>query len=58
MQHCHENGADLAISPMASLDDLPIERGPEVSYETVRRRVLKFGPKIARRPRQQILVTS
>jgi putative transposase len=34
------------------VEDLPAERGLEVSYETVRRWVLKFGPAIARRLRQ------
>src|SRR3712207_2675278 len=35
------------------VEDLLAERGLEVSYETVRRRVLKFGPAIARRLRQR-----
>src|SRR3712207_9001704 len=35
------------------VEDLLTERGLEVSYETVRRWVLKFGPAIARRLRQQ-----
>ena len=35
------------------VEDLPAERGLEVSYETVRRWVLKFGPGIARRLRQR-----
>src|SRR5213082_3877086 len=34
------------------VEDLLAERGLEVSYETVRRWVLKFGPLIARRLRQ------
>ena len=34
------------------VEDLLAERGLEVSYETVRRWVLKFGPAIARRLRQ------
>ena len=34
------------------VEDLMAERGVEVSYETVRRWVLKFGPKIARRLRR------
>src|SRR3712207_5384773 len=34
------------------VEDLLAERGLEVSYETVRRWVLKFGPAIARRIRQ------
>src|SRR3712207_6776625 len=34
------------------VEDLLAERGLEVSYETVRRRVLKFGPAITRRLRQ------
>jgi transposase-like protein len=33
------------------VEDLLAERGLEVSYETVRRWVLKFGPGIARRLR-------
>src|SRR3712207_9306518 len=35
------------------VEDLLAERGLEVSYETVRRWVLKFGPATARRLRQQ-----
>ena len=35
------------------VEDLLAERGLEVSYEAVRRWVLKFGPAIARRLRQQ-----
>ncbi len=34
------------------VEDLLAERGLDVSYETVRRWVLKFGPSIARRLRQ------
>src|SRR5215218_4811221 len=34
------------------VEDLLAERGLEVSYETVRRWVLKFGPAIAKRLRQ------
>src|ERR1700682_6677146 len=34
------------------VEDLLAERGLEVSYETVRRWVLKFGPVIARRLRR------
>src|SRR3712207_3750970 len=34
------------------VEDLLAERGLEVSYETVRRWVLKFGPAMARRLRQ------
>src|SRR5712675_2543382 len=34
------------------VEDLLVERGLEVSYETVRRWVLKFGPLIARKLRQ------
>src|SRR5258707_5688095 len=34
------------------VEDLLVERGLEVSYETVRRWVLKFGPAIARNLRQ------
>jgi putative transposase len=33
------------------VEELPAERGVDVSYETVRRWVLKFGPMIARRLR-------
>src|SRR5918997_571076 len=35
------------------VEDLLAERGLEVSYETIRRWVLKFGPAIARRLRQR-----
>src|SRR3712207_56169 len=35
------------------VEDLLAERGLEVSYETVRRRVLKFGPAVARRLRRR-----
>src|SRR3712207_8016540 len=35
------------------VEDLLAERGLEVSHETVRRWVLKFGPAIARRLRQR-----
>src|SRR5580700_4942397 len=35
------------------VEDLLAERGPEVSYETVRRWVLKFGPGIARKLRRR-----
>ncbi len=35
------------------VEDLLAERGLDVSYETVRRWVLKFGPAIARRLRQR-----
>ena len=35
------------------VEDLLAERGLEVSYETIRRRVLKFGPAVARRLRQR-----
>jgi transposase-like protein len=44
------------------VEELLAERGLDVSYETVRRRVLKFGPLIARarvirahRPNREIL---
>jgi hypothetical protein len=37
------------------VEDLLAERGLEVSYETVRRWVLKFGPVIARRLRRRQL---
>ena len=45
------------------VEELLAERGLEISYETVRRWVLKFGPAIARRlrqrrPRQAIVGTS
>jgi hypothetical protein len=35
------------------VEELLAERGLEISYETVRRWVLKFGPAIARRLRQR-----
>jgi putative transposase len=35
------------------VEELLAERGVEISYETVRRWVLKFGPVIARRPRRR-----
>src|ERR671912_1793197 len=35
------------------VEDLLAERGLDISYETVRRWVLKFGPAIARRLRQR-----
>ena len=35
------------------VDELLAERGLDISYETVRRWVLKFGPAIARRLRQR-----
>src|SRR3982074_1805915 len=35
------------------VEDLLAERGVDVSYETVRRWVMKFGPMIARRLRQR-----
>src|SRR5918996_4312582 len=35
------------------VEDLLAERGLEVSYETIRRRVPKFGPAIAERLRQR-----
>ena len=35
------------------VEDLLAERGLDVSYETVRRWVLKFGPAFARRPRHR-----
>jgi putative transposase len=35
------------------VEELLAERGLDVSYETVRRRVLKFGPAVARRLRQR-----
>jgi putative transposase len=35
------------------VEELLAERGLDISYETVRRWVLKFGPSIARRLRQQ-----
>ena len=35
------------------MEELLAERGLEVSYETVRRWVLKFGPMIARNLRQR-----
>jgi putative transposase len=35
------------------VEELLAERGLDISYETVRRWVLKFGPAIARRPRRR-----
>jgi|SRR5690348_3897840 putative transposase len=35
------------------VEELLAERGLEISYETIRRWVLKFGPAIARRLRQR-----
>ena len=35
------------------VEDLLAERGLDISYETVRRWVLKFGPAVARRLRQR-----
>ena len=35
------------------VEDLLAERGLDISYETVRSWVLKFGPVIARRPRRR-----
>jgi transposase-like protein len=35
------------------VEELLVERGLDISYETVRRWVLKFGPAIARRLRQR-----
>jgi len=35
------------------VEELLAERGLDISYETVRRWVLKFGPAIVRRPRQR-----
>jgi putative transposase len=35
------------------VEDLRVERGLEISHETVRRWVLKFGPLIARKLRQR-----
>src|SRR5580704_9286753 len=49
--------SDLAVSPFAlsyrDVEELLAERGLDISYETVRRWVLKFGPAIARRLRQR-----
>jgi hypothetical protein len=48
---------NLAVSPLhpsyRDLEELLAERGLDISYETVRRRVPKFGPAIARRLRQR-----
>ena len=48
---------DLAVSPLhlsyRDVEELLAERGLDISYETVRRWVLKFGPAIARRLRQR-----
>ena len=35
------------------VEELFVDRGLDVSYETVRRWVLKFGPVLARRPRER-----
>src|SRR5918993_1697128 len=35
------------------VEDLPAERGLDISYETIRRWVLKFGPAVAKRLRQR-----
>jgi putative transposase len=47
---------DLALFPLypelPRCEELPAERGFDVSYETVRRWVLKFGPLIARKLRK------
>jgi transposase-like protein len=47
----------LALSPLhlsyREVEELLAKRGLDISYETVRRRVLKFGPIIARRLRQR-----
>ena len=44
----------MCVSPSASdVEDLLAERGLEVSYETVRRWVLKFGPIFARELRRR-----
>jgi putative transposase len=44
----------LRLTPSyREVEDLLAERGLEVSYETVRRWVLKFGPAIARRLRRR-----
>jgi hypothetical protein len=48
---------DLALSRFTlsyrDVEELLAERGLDISYETVRRWVLKFGPAIARRLRQR-----
>src|SRR5437764_11572347 len=52
----HNPARDLAVPTLhlelSRLEDLLGERGLEISYETVRRWVLKFGPGIARKLRR------
>ncbi len=38
---------------LRGVEELPLERGIDVSYETIRRRVAKFGPAIALGLRRQ-----
>ena len=38
---------------LRNVEELLAERGIEVSYETIRRRVIRFGPQIARRLRRR-----
>jgi hypothetical protein len=50
----NHSARDLALSPLHAERDVEeslAERGFDVSYETVRRWVLKFGPLIARKLR-------
>ena len=51
----HHSARDLALPALylsyRDVEELLAERGVEVSYETIRRWVLTFGPAIARRLR-------
>lgn len=38
---------------LREVEEMPLERGIDVSYETVRRWIAKFGPKIAGRLRRR-----
>ena len=43
----------FTLSYRPDVEELPAARGLDISYETVRRWVLKFGPAIARRLRER-----
>jgi transposase-like protein len=47
-----DQGGSIRI-PDRDVEELLAERGLDVAYETVRRWVLKFGPVVARRLREQ-----
>ena len=47
------SGSICATLSYRDVEELLAERGLDISYETVRRWVLKFGPAIARRLRQR-----